>query len=75
MQSSHYTIGRHGFIILDKVDLADFLFKLTLAKALEEVPASIAKYFWFDDYYTIEFCIDYFHIDKASKGFKRLEGS
>lgn len=50
MQSSHHAIARHAFVVLNKIDLANFLLKFSLAERLEEIASGILEYLWFDDY-------------------------
>ena len=50
MQASHYSIRGHRFIILHKIDLANFLLKFSLAERFEEIASGILEYLWFDDY-------------------------
>lgn len=49
VQSAHHPIGGHAFVILHKVDGADFLLELSLRERFEEVPASIPEDAWFYD--------------------------
>ena len=64
MQATHYTIGAHTLVVLAELHLVAhqwlyFLFKLTLAKALEEIATSISKQARFNDEHTINICLYY----------------
>ena len=67
MKTSHYTIRGHALVVLHEVNLTYLFFKFALAEALEEISASITKYLWFDDDYTIKFCLYNFHLLLASE--------
>ena len=61
MQSSHDSVAGHAFIVLYKVDFADFFFEFPLGEAFEEVASGILEDFWFDDDQTFDFGFNYFH--------------
>lgn len=67
METSHDTVGGHGFVVLDEVDGVtqdggNLLIELPLREALEEVAAGVTKNFGFDDENTIYVCFNYVHI-------------
>ena len=64
VQASHYAIATHTLIILAEVnampqDWGYFLFKLSLAEALEEVATSITEEAWLYNEYAFNICFDY----------------
>lgn len=67
MQTTHHTIRTHALVVLAELHLVanqwlHFLFKLTLAEALEEIAASISKQAWLNDEYAFYVCLYYVHI-------------
>ena len=59
MQSSHHTIGRHGFIVLHKVYAMPkygryFLVKFSLGEALEKIASRIFEDAWLNDEHTVD---------------------
>ena len=72
MQATHYTIRTHALVVLAELhpvahQWLHFLFKLTLAKALEEIATSISKQAWFNDEYAFNICLYYVHYINYSK--------
>ena len=66
MQTTHYTIRTHALIVLAELHLVAyqwlyFLFKLSLAKALEEIATSISKQARLNNEYAFYICLYYFH--------------
>ena len=66
MKPSHYSIARHGFIVLHKVNFMPkygryFLVKFSLREAFEEVASRIFEHSWLNDEHTVNICFDYFH--------------
>ena len=66
MQASHHTIATHRLVVLAEVntvsqDWGYFLFKLSLAEALEEVATSITEEAWLYNEYAIYIGFDYIH--------------
>ena len=66
MQTTHHTIRTHTLVVLAELHLVAhqwlyFLFKLTLAKALEEIATSISKKARLNDEYALNITFYYFH--------------
>ena len=66
MQATHYTIRTHALVVLSELHLVanqwlHFLFKLTLAKAFEEIATSISKKARLNDEYAFNICLYYLH--------------
>ena len=66
MQATHYTITAHTLVVLAELHLIahqwlHLLFKLTLAKALEEIATSISKQARLNDEYALYICLYYIH--------------
>ena len=66
MQNTHHTIRTHTLVVLAELHLVAhqwlyFLFKLTLAEALEEIATSISKKARLNDEYAFYICLYYFH--------------
>ena len=64
MQTSHHAIAAHRLVVLAEVntvpqDWGYFLFKLSLAEALEEVATSITEEAWLNNEDVFYFCFDY----------------
>ena len=67
METSHDTVGGHGFVVLDEVDGVtqnggNFLIELPLGETLEEVAAGVTKNFGFDYQKSIYICFNYVHL-------------
>ena len=67
MQASHYTIAAHRLVVLAEVNTVsqnrgNFLFKLSLAEALEEVATSITEEAWLYNEYAFYICLNNIHI-------------
>ena len=67
MQTTHHTIRTHALVVLAELHLLAYqwlylLFKLSLARALEEIAASISKKAWFNDEHALNICLYYVHI-------------
>ena len=67
MQASHHTITAHALVVLAELHLVAYqwlylLFKLSLARALEEIATSISKQAWLNDEYAFYICLYYVHI-------------
>ena len=72
MQATHHTITAHALVVLAELHLVAhqwlyFLFKLTLAKALEEIATSISKQARHNDEYAFNICLYYVHYINYSK--------
>lgn len=66
MQASHHTIAAHRLVVLAEVntvsqDWGNFLFKLSLAEALEKVATSITEEAWLYNEYAFNICFNYIH--------------
>ena len=61
MQPTHHAIARHALVVLHKLYLADFLFKLPLRERFKEIPSRILEDVWFDDYHALYIGFDYVH--------------
>ena len=66
MQSSHYAIGGHTFVILHKINSVsknwcNLFIELSLRKTLEEVASLITEYLWFNDNDSVNICFYYVH--------------
>ena len=66
MQATHHTIRTHALIVLAKLHLVAhqwlyFLFKLSLARALEEIATSISKKARLNDEYAFYISLYYVH--------------
>lgn len=66
MQATHHTIRTHALIVLAELHLVAhqwlyFLFKLSLAEALEEIAMSISKQARLNDEYAFNICLYYVH--------------
>ena len=66
MQATHYAIGAHTLVVLAELHLVAhqwlyFLFKLSLAEALEEITTSISKQARLNDEHAINISLYYFH--------------
>lgn len=66
MQTTHYAIRTHTLIVLAELHLVAhqwlyFLFKLSLARVLEEIATSISKKARFNDEYAFYICLYYVH--------------
>ena len=66
MQATHYTIRTHALIVLAELHLVAYqwfhlLFKLSLAKALEEIATSISKQARLNNEYAFYICLYYVH--------------
>ncbi len=66
VQASHNAIAAHRLVVLAEVntvpqDWGYFLFKLSLAEALEEVAASITEEAWLYNEYAFYIGFDYIH--------------
>ena len=64
MQTTHYAIATHRLVILAEVNTVsqnrrDLLFKLSLAKALEEVATSVTEEAWLYNEYAFNISFDY----------------
>ena len=70
MQSTHYTIRRLTFVILDKSDGAYLFIELSLREGFEEIATSILKYPWFNNDHSINRRFNDIHFQK--KVFKCL---
>ncbi|EHJ38564.1 hypothetical protein HMPREF0673_01973 [Leyella stercorea DSM 18206] len=67
VQASHDTIAAHRLIVLAEVNTVsqnwgNFLFKLSLAEALEEVATSITEEAWLYNENALYFCFYYVHV-------------
>lgn len=67
MQTTHHTIRTHALVVLAELHLVAYqwlylLFKLSLARALEEIATSISKQAWLNDEYAFYICLYYVHI-------------
>ena len=67
MQATHHTIRTHTLVVLAELHLVAYqwlylLFKLSLARALEEIATSISKKAWFNDEHALNICFYYVHI-------------
>ena len=72
MQATHHTITAHALVVLAELYLVayqrhHFLFKLTLAEALEEIATSISKQARLNDEYAFNICLYYVHYINYSK--------
>lgn len=66
MQATHYTIRTHALVVLAELHLVAhqwlyLLFKLSLARALEEIATSISKKARLNDEYTFNISLYYVH--------------
>ena len=66
MEATHHTITAHALVVLAELHLVahqwlNLLFKLSLAKALEEIATSISKQLRLNDEYAFNICLYYFH--------------
>ena len=66
MQTTHHTIRTHALIALAELHLVAyqwlyFLFKLSLAKALDEIATSISKKARLNNEYAFNICLYYVH--------------
>ena len=66
MQATHYAIRTHALIVLAELHLVAhqwlyFLFKLSLAEALEEIATSISKQARLNDEHAFNISLYYFH--------------
>ena len=66
MQATHYAIRTHTLVVLAELHLVayqwlHFLFKLTLAEALEEIATSISKQARLNDEHAFNISLYYFH--------------
>ena len=66
MQTSHHAIATHRLVVLAEVNIVPqdwgyFLFKLSLAEALEEVAKSSTEEAWLYNKYAIYISFDYIH--------------
>ena len=66
VQASHHAIAAHRLVVLAEVytvsqDWRDFLFKLSLAEALEEVATRVAEKAWLNNEYALNICFNYIH--------------
>lgn len=67
MQTTHHTIRTHALVVLAELHLVTYqwlylLFKLSLARALEEIATSISKQAWLNDEYAFYICLYYVYI-------------
>ena len=67
MQNTHHTIRTHALIVLAELHLVanqwlHFLFKLTLAEALEEIASSISKQARLNDEHAFNISLYYIHL-------------
>ncbi len=67
MQTTHHTIRTHALVVLAELHLVAYqwlylLFKLSLARALEEIATSISKQAWLNDEYAFYICLYYVYI-------------
>ncbi len=63
MESAHFTIAGFGFVVLHKMDGADFFVELSLREGFEEIASFIFENARFYDVNTLNFCIYYVHSD------------
>ena len=66
MQTTHHTIRTHALIVLAGLHLVayqwlNFLFKLSLARAFEEIATSISKKARLNNEYAFNICLYYVH--------------
>lgn len=66
MQATHYTIRTHALVVLAELHLVAhqwlyLLFKLSLARALEEIATSISKKARLNDEYAFNISLYYVH--------------
>ena len=66
MQATHYAIRTHALVVLAELHLVahqwlHFLFKLSLAEALEEITTSISKQARLNNEHAINISLYYFH--------------
>ena len=78
MPTSHYTIAAHRLVVLAEVnavsqDWGYFLFKLSLAEALEEIATSISEETWLYNEHAFNICFDYIHDSNLSSYIRFFE--
>lgn len=66
MQTTHYTIRTHALVVLAELHLVAhqwlyLLFKLSLARAFEEIATSISKKARLNNEHAFNICLYYFH--------------
>lgn len=66
MQTTHYTIRTHALVVLAELHLVAhqwlyLLFKLSLARAFEEIATSISKQARLNDEHAFNICLYYLH--------------
>ena len=49
VQTAHYALAGHGFVVLYEVDFAYFFFEFSLGEAFEEIASGVFEHFGFDD--------------------------